>query len=149
VNEADGPYYHQDGLKQGAVSCGQGEDFWIQWNTGKFGDVSLSDGVIEYSKPHEEIKGAFLTFQKDVVQIYPGWAVCQPASQLGVMTPVGFLIQRWRHWLYPRPGNVWTYALESRLCIRPTVPSVRGSPAQWPHPVQNEWLRGRRVPLHV
>ena len=29
-----------------------------------FGDVSLSDGIIEYAKTHEELKGAFLTFQK-------------------------------------------------------------------------------------
>jgi len=33
----------------------------------------LSDGIIEYAKTHEEIKGAFLTFQKDADQIYPGW----------------------------------------------------------------------------
>merc|ERR1712129_322614 len=38
-----------------------------------YGDVSLSDGVVEYAKTHEEIKGAFLTFQKDADQIYPGW----------------------------------------------------------------------------
>ena len=44
----------------------------MQWKAGKSGDVS-SDGVIEYFKTHEEIKGAFLTFQKEVVQIYPGW----------------------------------------------------------------------------
>jgi hypothetical protein len=40
---------------------------------GKFGNVSLSDGVIVYAKTHEEIKGAFLTFQKNADQIYPGW----------------------------------------------------------------------------
>merc|ERR1711972_581658 len=40
---------------------------------GTYGDVSLSDGIIEYAKTHEEIKGAFLTFQKDADQIYPGW----------------------------------------------------------------------------
>jgi hypothetical protein len=45
----------------------------MQWKVGKFGDVSLSDGVIEYAKTHEESKGAFLTFQKDADQIYPGW----------------------------------------------------------------------------
>merc|ERR1711870_100337 len=28
---------------------------------------------IEYAKTHEELKGAFLTFQKDADQIYPGW----------------------------------------------------------------------------
>merc|ERR1711979_187476 len=36
-------------------------------------NISLSDGIIEYAKTHEEIKGAFLTFQKDADQIYPGW----------------------------------------------------------------------------
>merc|ERR1712110_410322 len=40
---------------------------------GAYGEVSLSDGVIEYAKTHEELKGAFLTFQKDADQIYPGW----------------------------------------------------------------------------
>jgi acyl-coenzyme A synthetase/AMP-(fatty) acid ligase len=35
--------------------------------------VSLTDGVIEYAKTHEELKGAFLTFQKDADQIFPGW----------------------------------------------------------------------------
>jgi ribulose 1,5-bisphosphate carboxylase large subunit-like protein len=64
-----GAFSHKDGPKQGAISCGQGEDFWMQWKAGKFGDVSLSDGVIEYAKTHEEIKGAFLTFQKDAGQI--------------------------------------------------------------------------------
>ena len=28
-NEADGPYYHQDGTKQGAISCVQSEDVWM------------------------------------------------------------------------------------------------------------------------
>ena len=43
------------------------------WKAGTYGDVSLSDGVIEYAMTHEELKGAFLTFQKDSDQIYPGW----------------------------------------------------------------------------
>merc|ERR1711998_623156 len=51
-----GSFGHKDGPKQGA-----------------YGEVSLSDGVIEYAKTHEELKGAFLTFQKDADQIYPGW----------------------------------------------------------------------------
>jgi hypothetical protein len=38
------------------------------WKAGNSA-TCLSDGVIEYSKTHEEIKGAFMTFQKDVVQI--------------------------------------------------------------------------------
>merc|ERR1712008_367415 len=64
---------NKDGPKQGAMSCRQGEEAWKLWKAGTYGDVSLSDGVVEYAKTHEEIKGAFLTFQKDVDQIYPGW----------------------------------------------------------------------------
>ena len=45
------------------------------WKAGKYGNVSLSDGVIEFAKTHEEIKGAFLTFQKDADQIYPGYVL--------------------------------------------------------------------------
>merc|ERR1712193_333440 len=54
-------------------SCRQGEEAWMLWKAGMYGDISLSDGVIEYAKTHEELKGAFLTFQKDADQIYPGW----------------------------------------------------------------------------
>merc|ERR550525_1564982 len=68
-----GAFGHKDGPKQGAISCGQGEEAWMLWKAGMYGDVSLSDGVIEYAKTHEELKGAFLTFQKDSDQIYPGW----------------------------------------------------------------------------
>merc|ERR1719454_344446 len=68
-----GAFGHKDGPKPGAISCGQGEEAWKLWKAGTYGDVSLSDGVVEYAKTHEEIKGAFLTFQKDADQIYPGW----------------------------------------------------------------------------
>merc|ERR1712004_787627 len=68
-----GAFGHKDGPKQGAVPCRQGEEAWMLWKAGMYGDVSLSDGVIEYAKTHEELKGAFLTFQKDADQIYPGW----------------------------------------------------------------------------
>merc|ERR1712203_679357 len=68
-----GAFGHKDGPKQGAISCGQGEEAWKLWKAGTYGNISLSDGVIEYAKTHEEIKGAFLTFQKDADQIYPGW----------------------------------------------------------------------------
>eukprot|EP00413_Alexandrium_margalefii_P050024 CAMPEP_0204610778 /NCGR_PEP_ID=MMETSP0661-20131031/61682_1 /ASSEMBLY_ACC=CAM_ASM_000606 /TAXON_ID=109239 /ORGANISM="Alexandrium margalefi, Strain AMGDE01CS-322" /LENGTH=647 /DNA_ID=CAMNT_0051622603 /DNA_START=89 /DNA_END=2032 /DNA_ORIENTATION=+ len=68
-----GAFGHKDGPKQGATSCRQGEEAWKLWKAGTYGDVSLSDGVVEYAKTHEEIKGAFLTFQKDADQIYPGW----------------------------------------------------------------------------
>merc|ERR1712139_342684 len=70
---AGGAFGHKDGPKQGAISCGQGEESWKFWKAGTYGDISLSDGVIEYAKTHEEMKGAFLTFQKDADQIYPGW----------------------------------------------------------------------------
>merc|ERR1712137_437253 len=68
-----GAFGHKDGPKQGATSCRQGEEAWKLWKAGTYGDISLSDGVIEYAKTHEEIEGAFLTFQKDADQIYPGW----------------------------------------------------------------------------
>merc|ERR1712134_249337 len=68
-----GSFGHKDGPKQGVISCGQGEESWKFWKSGMYGEVSLSDGVIEYAKTHEELKGAFLTFQKDADQIYPGW----------------------------------------------------------------------------
>merc|ERR1712217_429134 len=68
-----GAFGHKDGPKQGATSCRQGEEAWKLWKAGMYGDVSLSDGVIEYAKTHEELKGAFSTFQKDADQIYPGW----------------------------------------------------------------------------
>jgi hypothetical protein len=44
----------------------------MRWKAGKFGNVSLSNGVIDYAKTHEKIKGAFLTFHKDANQIFPG-----------------------------------------------------------------------------
>merc|ERR550514_2326944 len=68
-----GSFGHKDGPKQGAISCAQAEEAWFAWKAGTYGDVSLSDGVIEFAKTHEEMKGAFLTFQKDADQIYPGW----------------------------------------------------------------------------
>merc|ERR1712007_97263 len=68
-----GSFGHKDGPKQAAISCSQGEESWKLWKAGTYGNVSLSDGIIEYAKTHEEIKGAFLTFQKDADQIYPGW----------------------------------------------------------------------------
>merc|ERR1712176_108264 len=68
-----GAFGHKDGPKQGATSCRQGEEAWKLWKAGAYGDISLSDGIIEYAKTHEEIKGAFLTFQKDADQIFPGW----------------------------------------------------------------------------
>ena len=49
------------GPEPGATSCRQGEEAWTPWGAGVYGSVSLSDGVIEYAKTREEIKGAFPT----------------------------------------------------------------------------------------
>mmetsp|Transcript_78150 Transcript_78150/g.171342 ORF Transcript_78150/g.171342 Transcript_78150/m.171342 type:complete len:962 (-) Transcript_78150:323-3208(-) len=68
-----GSFGHKDGPKSGAISCRQAEEAWENWKDGKYGNVPLSEGVIEYAKTHEELKGAFLTFQNDADQIYPGW----------------------------------------------------------------------------
>ena len=68
-----GAFGHKDGPKQGATSCRQGEEAWTLWRAGVYGSVSLSDGVIEYAKTREGIKGAFLTVQTNADQIYPVW----------------------------------------------------------------------------
>ena len=44
---------HKDVPKKGAISCGQGEESWLKWKSGEYGDVSLSDGIVEYAKTHE------------------------------------------------------------------------------------------------
>ena len=48
---------HKDGPKQGATSYHQGKDVWKLWKAGAYGEISLSDGVIEFAEAHEEIKG--------------------------------------------------------------------------------------------
>jgi ribulose 1,5-bisphosphate carboxylase large subunit-like protein len=53
-----GAFGHKDGPKQGAISRAQGEELWKLWKAGTYGDVSLADGVIEYAKTHEALKGA-------------------------------------------------------------------------------------------
>jgi len=68
-----GAFGHKDGPKQGAISLRQCEESWRLWKAGNYGDVSLSDGIVEHAKTHEELKAAFLTFQKDADQIYKGW----------------------------------------------------------------------------
>ena len=62
---ATSTFYYQRPLE----SYGQ-QDFF---NQGVYGSVSLSDGVIEYAKTREGIKGAFLMVQMNADQIYPGW----------------------------------------------------------------------------
>ena len=68
-----GGFGHRDGPKAGAISCRQGEEVWKAWKAGQYGNISLNEAVIEFAKTHEELKGAFLTFQKDADEIYPGW----------------------------------------------------------------------------
>jgi hypothetical protein len=64
---------HKDGPKQGATSCRQGEVSWKMWKAGAYGSISLPDGAVAYARTHEEIKEAFLKFQKVADKIYPGW----------------------------------------------------------------------------
>jgi len=66
-------FQHNDGVKQGAISCKQIEQAWKLWKAGKFGPVSLSDGIIAYAKKHDALKNAFLNSQSVADQIYPGW----------------------------------------------------------------------------
>ena len=68
-----GFFRHKDGPASGARACRQVEEAWKAWRSGQYGNVSLSDGVVEFTKTHEELKGAFLTFPKDADEIYPGW----------------------------------------------------------------------------
>ena len=64
-----GSFGHKDGAKPGAISCRQGEEAWKAWKAGQYSNISLSDALIEFAKTHDEIKGAFLTFQKDADEI--------------------------------------------------------------------------------
>merc|ERR1712134_198044 len=90
-DEADGPYSHQEwqGMKQttpiisGGMNALRLPAFFMNLGHsnviltaggGAFGHKDgPKDGAIEFAKTHEEMKGAFLTFQKDADQIYPGW----------------------------------------------------------------------------
>ncbi|CAK0824873.1 unnamed protein product [Prorocentrum cordatum] len=45
-----GAFGHKDGPKQGAISCAQGEESWKLWKAGTYGDVSLSDGVVDVAR---------------------------------------------------------------------------------------------------
>ena len=68
-----GSFGHKDGPASGAIACRQVEEAWKAWRSGQYGNVSLNDGIVEFAKTHEEIKGAFLTFPKEADEIYPGW----------------------------------------------------------------------------
>ena len=55
-----GVFGQKDGLTPGAVACRQAVDAWKDWKSGQYGNISLNDGVIDFARTHEEIKGAFL-----------------------------------------------------------------------------------------
>jgi ribulose-bisphosphate carboxylase large chain len=57
-----GAFGHKDGGVAGAKSLKQARDAWM---TG----VSL----VDYAKEHQELKGAFTTFQADADTLFPGW----------------------------------------------------------------------------
>ncbi|CAE7366165.1 rbcG, partial [Symbiodinium sp. KB8] len=61
---SDGPF---------GISGRQAEEAWTAWRSGQYGSISLSDGVIEFAKTHDEMKCLFLTFRRDADRIYPGW----------------------------------------------------------------------------
>ena len=73
LTAGSGCFGHKGGPTCGAHACQQAEEAWKAWKSGKYGDMSLSDAVIEFAQTHEELRGAFLTFQQDADRVYPGW----------------------------------------------------------------------------
>merc|ERR1712241_1451355 len=67
-----GAFGHKDGPKQGAVSCRQGEEAWMLWKAGMYGDVSLSDGVIEYAQDPRRAEGCIPHLPKRCRPDLPG-----------------------------------------------------------------------------
>jgi ribulose-bisphosphate carboxylase large chain len=53
---------HKDGIVAGATSLRQA---FTAWQEGV--------GLIDYAKEHQELRGAFETFQEDADRLYPGW----------------------------------------------------------------------------
>ena len=64
---------HKDGPRTAGIANRQSEEAWKNWQSGMYGNVSLSEGVMQFAKTHAEIKGAFLTFPEEADQLYPGW----------------------------------------------------------------------------
>ena len=58
---------------QSPAACHQAEMAWMCWKAGLLGDVSWADGILEYAKDHEELKGAFILNERDADRLYPGW----------------------------------------------------------------------------
>ena len=55
---------HKDGPKQVAISCGKGENVWMQWEACQCGDVSLSDNGIAYAETHGRSKAPSRHFRR-------------------------------------------------------------------------------------
>jgi len=58
LTDGVGSFGHNNVPKQGAMYCRHGDEACNSWNTDTYGDVSLSDGVVEHAMTHEEIKRA-------------------------------------------------------------------------------------------
>ncbi len=63
-----GAFGHKDGGTAGAKSLKQARDAWM-----------AGVDLVEYAKDHEELRGAFESFQADADKLYPNWR-----EQLGV-----------------------------------------------------------------
>ena len=64
---------HKDGPRTAGIANRQSEEAWKNWQSGMYGNVSLSEGVMQFAKTHAEIKGAFLTFPEEADRLYAGW----------------------------------------------------------------------------
>lgn len=57
-----GAFGHRDGGVAGAISLRQARDAWL-----------AGINLVEYAKTHQELKGAFHTFQADADKLFPDW----------------------------------------------------------------------------
>ena len=51
----------------------QAEEAWMFWKLGMWGDVSWTEGILEYAKTHAVLWMTFLAFRQDADKLYPGW----------------------------------------------------------------------------
>ncbi|CAE8686149.1 unnamed protein product [Polarella glacialis] len=114
----------------------------------------LSDGIIEFAKTHEELKGAFLTFQKDADQIYPGWkeklgytgessvqaATFDWAKKAAAALYIG-------GWVYAKTPNVeGVYWNEVGYCPDGTAMNLAGNETNHPEKIKNMHTPGSTLP---
>ena len=57
-----GVFGHRDGGTAGAISLRQAQDAWQQ-----------GIDLVDYAREHQELAGAFVSFQEDADRIYPAW----------------------------------------------------------------------------